>query len=77
MKENGISFAKEFTFPDLRNKHSLRFDFALFKNNNLSCLLEFNGIQHYDKNNSFYSEEMVLNDKRKKIIVKKIILNFL
>lgn len=65
LKENNISFAKEFTFPDLKNKHSLRFDFALFKNNRLSCLLEFNGIQHYDKSNSFYSEKMALNDKKK------------
>ena len=56
---------KNLLSPDLKNKHSLRFDFALFENNSLSCLLEFNGIQHYDKSNSFYSEKMVLNDKKK------------
>ena len=32
----------------------LRFDFAIFENNQLKRLIEFQGEQHFDSSNSFY-----------------------
>jgi len=45
LSENGIQFKREFIFSDcksLRGK-SLRFDFAVFKNGKLVCLIEIDG----------------------------------
>lgn len=55
LQKNNINYKKEYTFSDLKTDKggTPRFDFALFdKNNNLICLLEFDGRQHekYDKN---------------------------
>lgn len=43
--DNNIQFATQYTFADLKGKNggSLRFDFAIFKNNQLSHLIEYNG----------------------------------
>lgn len=47
--QNNISFKREFIFEDLKSpKNSfLRFDFAIFDNNNLKYLIEYDGIQHF------------------------------
>lgn len=50
LTEQDIDFKTQFTFSDLKNKSKLRFDFAIFKNDNLFCLLEFQGKQHYKFN---------------------------
>ena len=50
LEENKIRYKKEFTFPNLLSKKhgNLRFDFAIFDNNdNLSHLIEYDGEQHY------------------------------
>jgi very-short-patch-repair endonuclease len=60
-----ITFSKEYSFSDLKRKNRLRFDFAIFENNKLQCLIEFDGVQHFNKNNGFYNEEIVENDKAK------------
>ena len=46
---NNITFSSQYTFKDLKgiNGRRLRFDFAIFKNNKLSHLIEYNGAQHY------------------------------
>lgn len=44
----GIKYQREFSFSDLSgNINPLRFDFALFKNNKLSCLIEYDGELHF------------------------------
>ena len=43
----------------------LRFDFAIFKDGQLTHLIEFDGIQHFDKNNNFYGESTVKHDQMK------------
>ena len=59
--ENNFNFAREFSFNDLRNYEKdkptrLRFDFAIFNDNNeLICLIEYQGIQHY-KSIGFYKD---------------------
>lgn len=44
-----IDYKKEYVFDNLKSKHDqyLRFDFALFNNQTLKCLIEFQGEQHY------------------------------
>lgn len=69
LKENNIFYKREFSFNDLlgKNNHPLRFDFAIFNNNETKILklIEFNGIQHYDTNNNYYSEELHQADLKK------------
>lgn len=50
LEKNNIKYIQEYTFSDLKNpntNHSYRFDFAIFKDNSLSYLIEFDGRQHY------------------------------
>ena len=49
LEENNINFIKEYKIPELISPKGfpLRFDFAVFENNNLSYLIEFDGRQHY------------------------------
>lgn len=42
-----IKFTRQFTFENCRDKNPLPFDFALFENNKLKCLIEFDGEQHF------------------------------
>lgn len=65
LKEHNINFQQEYTFDELKDKLPLRFDFAIFENNKLFCLLEFQGEQHTQPSNGFYSEELVKHDKQK------------
>lgn len=69
LRENYFNFQSQVTFDDLRNpktNYKLRFDFGIYNNNNkLLCLIEYNGKQHYDKNNHYYSEEGIYRDKLK------------
>lgn len=59
LQENKITFAQEYSFPDLKDIYELRFDFALFKDNKLIGLIEVQGEQHTNKSNGFYSEYIV------------------
>lgn len=69
--ENNIEFATQYTFPNLKGKdniHPLRFDFAIFKNGQLSHLIEYNGLQHYQQTSGAWSREyntLVENDNKK------------
>lgn len=47
LKNNNIQYIKEYSFQDLKVKNFLRFDFAIFENNKLSYLIEFDGKQHF------------------------------
>lgn len=65
--ENNISFEKEYTYSDLLSEkgNKLRFDFAIFRDGTFSHLIEFDGIQHYDKSYGFYKESVAINDNLK------------
>lgn len=63
LEENNIQFAKEYSFPDLIDKNRLRFDFAIFKNNKLSHLIEFNGAQHYFKTGGSWGDSFEILQK--------------
>lgn len=49
LKTNNIQYKKEYAFSDLKTEKGgiLRFDFAIFKNNQLQQLIEFDGEQHF------------------------------
>ena len=49
LKEGNVDYKREFGFDDLRSEigGKLRFDFAIFQNNKLSQLIEYDGIHHY------------------------------
>ncbi len=70
LMDEGCTFATQYTFPDLIgvNGGKLKFDFAIFLNNELDCLIEYNGLQHYEKPNGKWGEEwenLIENDRRK------------
>lgn len=70
LQENNISYIKQFSFSELRgvNGGLLRFDFAIFnKENKLSCLVEFQGEQHYpSKQSKFFDDNVLITDVVKK-----------
>lgn len=68
LQQNSLIFQTQYTFQDLRGTKNgiLRFDFAILdKTRNLQCLIEYQGEQHYDPSNNWYSEEYVMRDKLK------------
>ena len=72
LSDKKIKFSKQYTFSDLKIQRCLRFDFALLDNkNNLIALIEYQGEQHYNKNNKYYKEAIVQSDAMKKAYCKK------
>ena len=47
LQENDVSYIAQYGFNDLVDKGKLRFDFAIFQNDKLFCLIEYQGSQHY------------------------------
>ena len=47
--QNNINFKREVSFNDLNgcNNTPLRFDFVIYKNNNIFCIIETDGEQHF------------------------------
>lgn len=54
---HNIEYSKEYSFPDLRDKTSLRFDFAVMNNGHLVFLVEFDGPQHFKPVSIFGGED--------------------
>ena len=56
LRDAGLNFKEEYSFPDLIGNagHALRFDFAVFDDDNeLEFLIEYQGIQHYQPKSIF------------------------
>lgn len=51
LMNHDIKFESQYRFIDCRNKIPLPFDFAIFNNEKLIFLIEFDGIQHYEASN--------------------------
>ena len=49
LDSNEIEYKREYTFDDCRNIRVLPFDFAIFRDEQLYCLLEYDGEQHFKK----------------------------
>ena len=47
--ENGVNYQTQFWFKDLKDKKYLYFDFAILNDDgSIKCLVEYQGIQHYN-----------------------------
>jgi hypothetical protein len=67
LKSNNIEYKTQYRLDGCVNDRILKFDFAIFKNNNLSLLIEFDGRQHEFgfNNNSESLSKIQKNDKIK------------
>lgn len=59
LKINNISFKSQYTLPELKLK---KFDFAIFKNNQVIRLIEFDGQQHYNDISGIWNSPESLED---------------
>ena len=65
-----INYKSQYSFPDLKNKRKLYFDFGILNNKgNLEYLLEYNGEQHYiyKKQFNMTEEEFLISQHRDKL----------
>lgn len=65
LKEHNIDYIREQIFDDLIDVLPLRFDYGIYKNNKLLCLIEFQGEQHWQSSNGYYNEKLIIHDKLK------------
>ena len=71
LKENNISFVKEYTLKEVRDKKPFRLDFMILDNNNEpSRAIEYDGIQHFQETWGAWNQRVTLEqqqerDKRK------------
>ena len=49
LKSNNVDFKEQYRIRECKNIRPLPFDFALFENGSLKCLIEYDGSQHYNK----------------------------
>ena len=47
--EQSIDFVRQYKIKDCKNIKTLPFDFAVFENEELNCLIEYQGRQHYEE----------------------------
>lgn len=69
LQKYNINYQKQYIFKDLISKKggNLRFDFAIFKNQELQCLIEYQGIQHFqERNGDFGKDQREITDNMKK-----------
>lgn len=68
-----VNYNREVGFDECKNILPLPFDFAVYKNNNLSFLCEYQGIQHYEpvdfasKGKEWAEQQFVINQKKDKL----------
>lgn len=75
LKENNINYIREYHFDDLRRKETnvpYRFDFAIFENNKLSFIIEFDGRQHYTGPEGKWSHTRTLEEIQRDDNIKTI-----
>lgn len=67
MSQNNIPFVKQYTFDNCRGIHNglLRFDFAVFSEEGLSYLIEYDGWQHIDKTDSKWDKDDAFENRQK------------
>lgn len=69
LEENHINYLKEFSFDDLcGDNKKLRFDFAIFVNDELKYLIECQGPQHFSSVNYFGGNNIFLKQQRYDIL---------
>lgn len=63
LENHDYHYIYEYSFPDCRNINPLSFDFAIFENDGLKCLIEFDGAQHF-RNLDFFGGEDRLKEQQ-------------
>ena len=68
LHDKDIIFDTQYTFSDLKSDkgRALRFDFAIFDNHDLRCLIEYQGQQHYNENAWFGKQQREVTDDLKR-----------
>lgn len=67
LSSRNVEFKREYTFPDLRLNGVLYFDFAICRFDQVICLIEFQGIQHYvEMPGGFGDQQRLITDKMKR-----------
>jgi hypothetical protein len=66
--KNKVLFEREYRIKECRNKKPLPFDFAIFDNNNLILLIEFQGRQHFEDTGWSSNKEKSLKRLKNQII---------
>lgn len=67
LDKNNISYKEQYSFPNLKDKSKLRFDFAILNGNNqIIRLIEFDGKQHYEEN-KFFAQTLEEQNKKDNI----------
>lgn len=70
LNSRGINYQHEYSFSDLKTENGflMRFDFAIFsENNKLLFLLEYDGEQHFKENNGWFKNSLEINQQRDKM----------
>lgn len=68
LDDNNFVFVTQYKIDDCKSVRLLRFDFAIFQENKLSSLIEFDGRQHFEAVDLFGGEEQfALTQKRDRI----------
>lgn len=57
LEGNNLDYKLQYRFEDCRHKKTLPFDFAVFHNNKLVTLIEYDGLQHYSPVDLFGGED--------------------
>ena len=80
LREKDIPYVKQYMADDLRNENGnlIRIDFAIFDKDskNIIGFIEYNGRQHYDKNDPWYKEIVESGLASKKEYAKKLNVPF-
>lgn len=65
----GISFQKQYRIKECKNIKPLPFDFAIFINEQIVCLIEYDGIQHF-KPIEYFGGEVAFKETKKRDNIK-------
>lgn len=75
LKKSGYHFDRQVWFDECRNERVLPFDFAVYDKDKLICLIEYQGMQHYEPVELFGGREQLrvqkLHDRIKREFCKK------
>lgn len=65
LRRAGVLFAEQYSFSDCCDKQALLFDFAIFCNGKIDCLIEYDGRQHFEPIQFFGGKKDFLSSVRR------------